>query len=132
MRVKTFLIASFLSTGSFVQIFAQNALPLSNEKVKYEIILVTPRTIGNDAIPSRYLIQVDLADATKKHYKTVRKEQWIRWLKDDTSDWATNLLLYSLYERDAIAFQVYIRDRKTWLGKLKTEDIEYWGSFLKE
>ena len=47
------------------------------------------------------------------------------------TDWATNLLLYAFYERDAITISTE-DDRNTWVKFDKKNDIQYWNSFLRK
>jgi len=53
---------------------------------------------------------------------------WLKHLCDENSDWASNLILYYLFDKDASKFIIYDR-RKKWL-KIKKEDVEYWKKFL--
>lgn len=133
MRRSAFPIVLLLTISSFVQTFGQSELPVTNETIKYKIIRTSLRFVGEKTvIPSKYLIQVELNDATKARLRKLKKQQWVALLNNETYDWAANLLLYDLFERDAIPYHVLVKDRNTWLEKLKTEEIAYWSTYLKE
>jgi hypothetical protein len=64
-----------------------------------------------------------------KYFKTLSSTEWISLLNDPEKDWAANLVLYQIYERDATVFKI-IKGRNEWIGVLRQSDISYWKSFL--
>jgi hypothetical protein len=53
---------------------------------------------------------------------------WLERLRNENSDWATNLILYYLYDKDASQLIIF-NVRKKWL-RIKEDDIKYWKKFL--
>ena len=50
-------------------------------------------------------------------------------LNDETTDYAANILLYYIYNREAIAL-LYNRSFKDWRDGMKEDDILYWDKTL--
>ncbi len=55
----------------------------------------------------------------------------MRLLNDSKTDWAANIILYSLYKRSAGVFRAAIKSREMWIDGYREKDIAYWQSFLK-
>ena len=55
---------------------------------------------------------------------------WLDNLTNEKSDWATNIVLYYIYEREAMAIAAINDKRENWL-QIKENEIEYWGKFLE-
>jgi len=133
MRIKEILIGSFFLLFIVAQVAGQEKLPVNNANVRYEIWHYSMQLIDtNKAIPSKYVIAVSIGSNLKGKLKAFSAEQWLNWLEDNRTDWAANLLLYDLYERDAIVYKVVIKKRKDWLLAKKAEELEYWKAFLEK
>lgn len=80
--------------------------------------------------PSALYLKVDLPQSVKDNFGKLSKVTIMQLLADTTTDWATNLLLYEKYDRDAYLFFTVIHARKDWLP-VKKSDIAYWKKKLK-
>jgi hypothetical protein len=80
--------------------------------------------------PSSLYLKVDLPQNVKDNFSKLSKATIMQLLADTTTDWATNLLLYEKYDRDAYLFFTVIHTRKDWLP-VKKSDIAYWKKKLK-
>jgi hypothetical protein len=80
--------------------------------------------------PSSLYLKVDLPQNVKDNFSKLSKTTIMQLLADTATDWATNLLLYEKYERDAFLFTQVIFSRKDWLP-VKKSDIAYWKKKLK-
>jgi hypothetical protein len=56
---------------------------------------------------------------------------WINHLTNEKQDWATNLVLYYLYQKDATGLAYLFDSRSKWL-KFKNDDISYWKKIFKQ
>ena len=63
--------------------------------------------------------------------KSIKKDEWIELLLNNKTDWAANLILYDLYERNAVVFNTVIKSRKDWVTVSKDTDVSYWEEFLR-
>ena len=77
-----------------------------------------------------YRVRINLSNKEDSIIKTIKRETQLSLLKDSTTDYATNALLYSLYERDAIVL-LYHRDINDWRLSMKESDLIYWKKHIK-
>lgn len=63
--------------------------------------------------------------------KDIKKDQWLSLLRNDDSDWAANIILYSWYKKRAAIFGSAVKTRQDWIEKSRKDDLNYWESFLK-
>lgn len=113
--------------------FSQNKLSFCyNDSIKYSFGLVSMKMINmKEVIPSTYIVVIDLDDKQKMELKNITRNTWLKLLKDTTTDWASNLLLYHLKKRNAIEFYAVIKNRRDWiLLKKNKEDLRYWKKYL--
>ena len=59
----------------------------------------------------------------------MKRKEWLSLLNDETTDYAANILLYYIYNREAIAL-LYNRSIKDWRDGMKEDDILYWDKTL--
>lgn len=99
---------------------------ISNERIKYSIVLrscvtcVPIRNIG-------YRVNVQLNEEEEVKVKNITSETWKVLLNNSNSDWASNLILYSLYDKDALLLSMN-DDRELWSKYYKKEDLDFWNS----
>jgi hypothetical protein len=55
---------------------------------------------------------------------------WLNMLNSSKSDWAANLILYQIFDKDAVSFFSF-NNRSKWIKYFKGQDIEYWNQKLK-
>jgi len=84
---------------------------------------------SNQKSPELFL-EAKLTFEVKNNFDKLSKATIMQLLADTTTDWATNLLLYEKYDRDAYLFSTVIHKRKDWLP-VKKSDIAYWKKILK-
>ena len=77
-----------------------------------------------------YRIRVKLTPKQDSLLRKLKKRQWINMLNNNTTDYAANILLYYIHNRDATVL-LYNRSLKDWRDGMKNEDILYWNETLK-
>lgn len=75
-------------------------------------------------------IRVKLTPKQDSLIRKLKKRQWINMLNNNTTDYAANILLYYIHNRDATVL-LYNRSLKDWRDGMKNEDILYWNETLK-
>ena len=66
------------------------------------------------------------------HYAQMDTSMIFSLLNDPNYDWATNLILYNLYDINALFFAAFdIMTREDWLGYSKKRDIDLWKDFFQ-
>lgn len=138
--MKNYFLIAFLSLlvfGCHSQITKpngnKNTVDLSfinNEKIKYSIGLrscvtcVPIRNIG-------YRVSIQLSEEEEVKVKNITSETWKVLLNNRHSDWASNLILYSLYDKNAILLSRN-DDRELWSKYFKKEDLDFWNSVFSK
>ena len=102
---------------------------IDNRTIKYNIMLVACDTCA-PIHDIGYRVQISLSAKEDSIIKHISKRQWLSMLNDKKTDFAANLLLYQLYEREAIVF-LDIKDASDWRLSLKDDDLYYWRRTLK-
>lgn len=96
---------------------------------KFEVFRRSLMTRPRPKLPGLFL-ETKLPQSVKDNFNKLSKATIMHLLADTTTDWATNLLLYEKYEKDAYLFTQVIHTRKDWLP-LKKSDIAYWKKKIK-
>ncbi|MES2777610.1 MAG: hypothetical protein V4722_25750 [Bacteroidota bacterium] len=131
-RKREILIVSFLLVCILTQVVGQVRLPVNNMTVRYGFRRYSMQLLdSNKATPSKCVIEVAIPTKQKAKLKLVSSQQWLQWLKSDSTDWAANLILYDLYQRDADIYYGVIKNKKDWLLVGKESEIDYWNRFLE-
>ena len=132
-----FLILSFLVLGCF----AQNKKPntdlkatdlsfINNRTLKHQIVILACDTCAPISNIGRR-VRVTLSEKNELKVKQIAPETWIILLNNKKSDWAANLILYSLYNKDAFFLSRY-DERELWIKHIKEEDLDFWKKkFMK-
>ncbi len=122
-----------IMTLSVKSLFAQELSSwIDNNTFKYKIVRVSLQLKTEEkAVPSKYLIKAELPENARNDLKKLTKKEWLALLSNDKSDWAANLFLYDLFERDAFLFNT-TKNREQWCLSLKQKDIDFWKKKLKE
>lgn len=102
---------------------------INNRTIKYNILLVACDTCA-PIHDIGYRVRISLSAKEDSIIKHISKRQWLSMLNDKKTDFATNLLLYQLYEREAIMF-LQIKDASDWRLAMKDDDLYYWRRTLK-
>lgn len=116
----------------WLQLFSQSTyFTFNNLKIKYSL-MHRGLAIHNDSLlSSKYIIKVNLSESDKAQIKRLKKRDWLNLLQNPKTDWAANLVLYCIYEIDAIQYEINIKNRRDWLLVMKDEDIKFWKIKLK-
>src|SRR5947209_7344851 len=130
MKTKYFYIISFLFL-ILNSVIAQNKTKfLNNSSIRFEIWRQSLQMIdSNKIISTKYFIEINLNNKQRRILKSLSKKDWIRLLNDNNSDWATNLVLYDIYKKDAFLFNSVLKTRNEWILSNKSNDISYWKNF---
>lgn len=122
----------------FIVLLFTNTLPsqnldefawVNNKDIKYEFVRTSLKLISLDTVvPSKVLVQVNIKDSSFLPIDSLDKQMLLNNLINENRDWATNLLLYSIYEKDAYLLKDI--DRSEWTLYGKKEDLKYWIKFL--
>ncbi len=129
--MKAFLIVLlFNHLQSFSQVDSLDRTLFNNDSIRYMVVRVAEKINSSSPakITMRY-IDIEIPRHLRKYLLTLKMDFWLQRLSNENSDWATNLVLYNLYKRDAILLAVVYTNRNKWL-KGKNEDVEYWKGFL--
>ena len=102
---------------------------INNRTIKYNILLVACDTCA-PIHDIGYRVRISLSAKEDSIMKHISKRQWLSMLNDKKTDFAANLLLYQLYEREAIMF-LQIKDASDWRLAMKDDDLYYWRRTLK-
>lgn len=102
---------------------------IDNRTIKYNIMLVACDTCA-PIHDIGYRVRISLSAKEDSIIKHISKRQWLSMLNDKKTDFAANLLLYQLYEREAIMF-LQIKDASDWRLAMKDDDLYYWRRTLK-
>ena len=102
---------------------------INNRTIKYNILLVACDTCA-PIHDIGYRVRISLSAKEDSIIKHISKRQWLSMLTDKKTDFAANLLLYQLYEREAIMF-LQIKDASDWRLAMKDDDLYYWRRTLK-
>jgi hypothetical protein len=87
-------------------------------------------TVKKDPI-MRFYVSLPMTRLQKMELIKLDTTCWLRHLSAVKSDWATNLILYYLFKKDAAAFVSIHKKRQQWL-KLKQDDIDYWQNLFRK
>lgn len=78
-----------------------------------------------------YRVVLKLSKPRRDSLKQITNKEWLALLADNKTDWAANVCLYSLYEKDAITIGG-VRSANEWKKyHYYKEDIDYWKALLK-
>ena len=104
---------------------------LSKDSIEYNLLLKSSKgangLLKNDGV----FISIRFDTIEKQYLKSLKYGEWIRLLQNNQSDWAANLILYCLFEREAAIFNNGFK-REDWVKTMKNEDIVYWKKFLSD
>lgn len=102
---------------------------IDNKKLNYSIVLMACDT----CVPIRNIGYRVVVNLTKKEKETINKfdkATWLNLLNDSNKDFATNLILYSIYSKDAYILSKN-DEQGQWKKYRKDEDLKFWTTELK-
>lgn len=121
-------LTSFFSSSSECQDFSY-PLWIKNIKINYSIVFIgADLDLDNNSIkPSKYIVLIDFSKRQKKYLKSLSIKEWECLLKCEKTNFSTNLILYSIFEKDVLLLNM---DKKEWNDCCQDDDIEYWTDYL--
>jgi hypothetical protein len=125
-----FFVFSFCS----IQVKSQtkNVYVPGNSSIKFVVVRKSSElTSDSTFIPVTYLIKTNISNKERELVKKINKKRWIKFLTNEKTDWAANLILYDINKKDAISYASVIKNREDWLIVGKSKDLEYWEKKLK-
>lgn len=129
MRV-AFIALFFISCRGTRSIQVDTAF-VNNDAFTFKVLSVVKEDSLGDFMYSMYWVDIAFPDyAFRTKLKALPKNKWLQLLENENSDWAANLILYNLYERDAARYTV-VHTREAWMYKRKADEIEYWKAHLQ-
>ena len=102
---------------------------IDNRTIKYKIMKVACDTCA-PIHDIGYRVIISLSAKEDSIIKHISKGQWLSMLNDKKTDFAANLLLYRLYEREGIVLLHY-NNAPEWRQAMKENDLHYWQQTLK-
>jgi hypothetical protein len=108
------------------------SVKLNNDKITFTLARYGMDFTEKKPPKAEIIVQTSVKSAALwKRLKSLPASEWLCLLSNQKTDWAANLLLYQLYEKDAILYKK-IRKREDWIKSMRIRDIEYWKSFLSK
>ena len=106
---------------------------INNKKLKHSIALMACDTCAPmvDIMDIGYRVVVKLSEKDREVLKKIQPETWLNLLEGNSTDYASNLILYDIYDKDALRFNV-CKDIKTWRKYFKKEDFDFWKAQFKK
>ncbi len=102
---------------------------IDNKKTKHAIVMMACRTCAPISNLG-YRVVVTLSDEEQSKIKKINPETWIGLLSSSSTDFSANLMLYSLYDKDAFILSQN-NTEESWHKYLKKEDVEFWNAKFK-
>ena len=102
---------------------------IRNDKIKYSIVLASCDSCF-PIMTKGYRIRTNLTEEQKEIVHSLTFKDWAYLLNDSKSDWAANLTLYEIFDKDAISLYSF-NSRKKWIKYFKGEDLAFWEQKLK-
>ena len=113
---------------------AQNLI-IHNDSIQFKLVLTTYNPVEDTVYtPMKYhiLIENQPKQIILDHYAQMDTPMIFSLLNNPDYDWATNLILYNIYDIDAIFFSAFdIMTRENWLGYFQNRDISMWKEFFQ-
>lgn len=101
---------------------------IDNDKIKYSIVIMSCDT----CIPISNIGYRVIINTSKEEEEIVKKlgyQDWMYLLNNEHSDWAANIILYNIFDKDAILL-TRVNSRKKWIKYMKKDDLEFWKQRL--
>ena len=121
-------------TVFFPKVFSQEDSSINNNTIKYSYRSTTTKievaNSKNNTFPVEIiLIQVQLAPEIRNRVLKFSYNEWMNLLGDKATDWAANLCLYDIYQKDAMNIEL-LSDKYRWARCCRSTDIAYWRTTL--
>lgn len=128
-------ILTLLFSFYFVTFFSQEICDLkylNNQKIEFNLFFNNAVFSSVDTLETGFQIDViggaEALDILRKGSEVI--PSLIKLLNDKERDWAANLLLYDILNRNALLL-VAIDTEEDWRSFQKDNDLNYWNNYLK-
>ena len=109
---------------------SQRTAFIDNDKINYLIAIMSCDTCVPISIIG-YRVVINLSQEEEDIVKKIDYQDWMSLLSNEQSDWAANLILYYIFDRDSKLLS-RVKSRKEWKKYKKKEDLEFWKLHLKK
>lgn len=112
---------------------AQNPI-IQNNSIQFTMTFTSYSVLDSVYSPMKYhiLIENQPRQIILDYYAQMDTSMIFSLLDDKNYDWATNLILYDLYDLNAhLLYAFDIKAREDWLGFFQDKDIAMWHDFFK-
>jgi len=103
---------------------------IDNRSIKYDFGRVLCDTTFPFTSYPNWSTSVFLTDEQNEIVRKLDKQTWLNLLNSPHSDFAANLILYSIYNKDAFLFVFEKNLCESWKKYNKEEDLDYWKKHL--
>ena len=118
----------------YAKIYAQadsvNQNIFNNDSIRYDIAFHTPymnEMKKNEQ--AHWRVRIDLSKNQQDFLRSKDSSFWLDHLRNDSPDWATNLLLYCICKKEANMLAYVYNTRKKWM-QMKRIEIADWQKFF--
>ncbi len=101
-----------------------------NDSIEYQIVLLSCDTCKPISTIG-YRVMMSLSESDSIGLIGIDKNCWMDLLKSERSDWASNIILYYLYQKDA-ALLAGRSGKEKWRLAQKQADLDYWNNFFNK
>lgn len=106
----------------------KNGLEFINNKIKYSVVRVSCKEnngMSHTIIGAKIIVNLSNKQISKLNKLT--HKQWMNLLKNEKTNWGTNVILYYLKGKSALPyFDEKMSKPKEWIGIIKDKDIKMW------
>ncbi len=99
--------------------------------LEYEIAYYGLKIVNFDEgkfAPSKYVVDLNLPENQKECLSRLNYQDWITLLKNNQTDFDTNLILYFVFEREFFHLNEF--NREIYIKSYKSEETAYWSKYL--
>lgn len=103
---------------------------ITNQKTAYAIVMMACRTCAPISNLG-YRVVLKLSSEEQNKVKHINPETWLKLLNNDSTDFSANIVLYSLYSKDAFMLSRN-NSAALWHKYLRRADVAFWDKKLKQ
>jgi hypothetical protein len=130
MKLATWMLFCILSVKGMNGQTTDVSKYVNNDSIQLLVLWESSDIEGGDCYSRYVMVMTSLDSIGKSLINDLCTEQWMLLLRNSKSDWATNVILYSFYEKAAFNFWTGLNSRNAWVEESREEDIAYWESFF--
>jgi len=127
-KIISITVFVLLITKVYAQLDSLENKVFNNDSIQYKIVFTSPYPGSKDQVV-HWRVKLKLSQAVIGSLLNKDSCFWIKHLRNERSDWATNLVLYSIYKQEANHLDHVYPNRQAWL-RIKQPEIDWWSKFL--